>query len=242
MLYIFKNYYDIFYVLSIQNIILNAKGMIKMEKYLDHTLLKPDANLKGVKKLCEEAKENGFMSVCINPSFVGYAKKFLEGSAVKVCTVIGFPLGASTTKVKVFEAKDALENGANEIDMVINIGMLKSKEIAYVREDIVSVLKVCKDKAILKVIIETCLLEEEEKKLLSNICKELKVDFVKTSTGFSKEGAKIQDIELIKSIVGDEVKIKASGGIRNYKDARKMIEAGANRLGTSKSLSIISKG
>lgn len=208
--------------------------------YIDHTILKSDTCLNDIDQVCKEAIENNFVSVCINPCFVSYAKRLLKDSSVNICTVIGFPLGASTTEVKIFEVENAIKNGANEIDMVINIGMFKSGEIEYVKDEIKDILDKCKGKSILKVIIETSLLTKDEKILICSICKELKVDYVKTSTGFSTEGAKVEDIVLMKTIVGDNVKIKASGGIRSYNDAIKMINSGADRLGTSKSLEIIS--
>lgn len=228
-----------------ENIILKERKNFMINKYIegyiDHTMLSPSSSFDNIFKTCKEAKENNFASVCINPCFVCYAKSLLKDSKVNVCTVIGFPLGASTKEVKVFEAKNAIENGANEIDMVINIGMLKSGELEYIKEEIKDILNECKNKAILKVIIETSLLTKDEKILICKICKELKVDYIKTSTGFSGEGAKVEDIILIKTVVGDNVKIKASGGIKSYEDAIKMINSGASRLGTSKAIDILNK-
>lgn len=210
-----------------------------IESYIDHTILKSDASLNDISTLCREAIENNFASVCINPCFVPMAKSLLKESDVKVCTVIGFPLGATTSKSKAFEAKEAIENGASEIDMVINIGMLKSGDLEYVKNDIKCVAKECTGKAILKVIIETALLTNEEKISVCNISKEAGADFVKTSTGFSTGGATVEDVMLMKSVVGDKLKVKASGGVRTYEDAEKMIKVGADRIGTSKSINIL---
>ncbi len=212
--------------------------MKKIAKYIDHTLLKADATLKDIEKLCLEAKEYNFCSVCINSSFIKDAKRFLEGSDVKICTVVGFPLGACNSSTKAHEAKTAIEDGANEIDMVINVGLLKSKELKKVKEDIETVFKACEG-TLLKVILETALLNEEELRQISLTCKEIGVDFIKTSTGFSTRGASVEDVKIMKECVGDEVKIKASGGIRDYETAVKMIEAGADRLGVSAGVAIV---
>lgn len=212
--------------------------MQNLSKYIDHTLLKADSKSEDIKKLCQEAKEYNFFSVCINSCFIKDAKKYLEDSDVKVCTVVGFPLGASNSQTKAFEAKTAIEDGADEIDMVINIGLLKSKEYNSVKEDIETVFKACNG-TLLKVIFETALLTEEELRKVSLICKEIGVDFIKTSTGFSTRGASLEDVKIMKECVGDEVKIKASGGIRDYETAIKMIEAGANRLGVSAGVAIV---
>ncbi len=212
--------------------------MKNLAKYIDHTLLKADAKLEDIKKLCEEAKEYEFFSVCINSSFIKDAKEFLNGSNVKVCTVVGFPLGACNSSTKAYEAKTAIQDGADEIDMVINVGLLKSREIKRVKEDIKTVFKAC-DGTLLKVILETALLSEEELKEVSLICKDIGVDFIKTSTGFSSRGASLEDVKIMKECVGDAVKIKASGGIRDYESAVKMIEAGANRLGVSAGVAIV---
>lgn len=205
---------------------------------IDHTLLKPDATEQGVRILCEEAEKYGFASVCINPTFVAFAAGLLKDSKVKVCTVIGFPLGASTSKVKAYETQDAIANGAAEVDMVINIGKLKSREYDYVRADIEAVVKIAKGKALSKVIIETCLLTEEEKVIACKLAKEAGADYVKTSTGFSSGGATPEDIALMRNIVGIEMGVKASGGVRTRVDAEKVIKAGASRIGASASISI----
>ncbi|MDD2481699.1 MAG: deoxyribose-phosphate aldolase [Lutispora sp.] len=215
--------------------------MRNLASYIDHTILKPEASEKDVIKICNEALEYGFASVCINPCFVGLANSILKGSEVKVCTVIGFPLGANTHAVKAFEATDAIQNGAEEIDMVLNIGALKEGRLDYVQEDIAAVAKVCKGKALLKVIIETCLLSEEDKIEACNIAKLAGADFVKTSTGFSTSGATEADIALMRKTVGEELGVKASGGIRDYSTALAMIRAGATRIGASASVKIINE-
>lgn len=206
---------------------------------IDHTLLKPDANKKMIEELCAEAKKYKFFSVCVNPCYVALAKKLLSGSDVKVATVIGFPLGATTKETKGFEAKDAVENGANEVDMVINVGALKNKDYDLVRDDIKEVVESVKGKAVVKVIIETCLLTDGEKRKACELAKEAGAHFVKTSTGFSTGGATVEDIKIMKSVVKDDLKIKASGGIRSYEKAKAMINAGANRIGASSSVKII---
>jgi len=210
--------------------------MIKnIAKYIDYTLLKPDATKEMITRLCIEARENNCASVCVNLYYVQLAKSLLNKTNVKICTVVGFPLGATYKEVKAFEAEIAIQNGANEIDMVMNIGALKNKDYGVVKEDIMAVLKVCKDKNILlKVIIEACLLTDEEKEIVSNIIADTGADFVKTSTGFSNGGATIEDVKLIKKAIGNKAKIKASGGIRDYKTVCSMIEAGADRIGASK--------
>lgn len=205
---------------------------------IDHTVLKPDTSNSMIENLCKEALEYDFAAVCVNPYFVKLAKELLQDSNVKVATVIGFPLGANTKEVKAYETIDAIKNGADEIDMVINIGALKNKDYNLVKEDIEAVVEAAKGKAIVKVIIETCLLTEEEKKKACELSLEAGADFVKTSTGFSTGGATIEDVKLMKSIVGDKMGIKASGGIRDLETARKMIEAGATRLGTSSGVKI----
>jgi deoxyribose-phosphate aldolase len=209
-----------------------------LAKMIDHTLLKPDAPKSEVIKLINEAKEHGFASVCINPVNVSLAADMLSGTDVKVCTVIGFPLGANTTSVKAYEAKDAIANGAQEVDMVINIGRLKDKDYDYVLKDIKAVVKEAKDKALTKVIIETCLLTDEEKVKACKLAQEAGADFVKTSTGFSTGGAKASDIKLMRETVGGKMGVKASGGVRTYEDAVSMVEAGATRIGASASISI----
>ncbi len=205
---------------------------------IDHTLLKPEASEDQIKKLCQEAIDYEFFSVCVNPTWIETAREALKGSPVKIATVIGFPLGANSLETKVFESKDALDKGAHEIDMVINIGALKSKNYDQVRNEIQAVKKAIGDH-ILKVIIETCLLTEEEKKKASQLVVEAGGDFVKTSTGFSTAGAQVEDVRLIRSVVGNKAKIKASGGIRDYEKARAMVEAGADRLGVSAGLAIL---
>lgn len=205
---------------------------------IDHTILKAEATEEMVKVLCEEAMEFKFAAVCVNPCFVGFSKELLKNSNVKVATVIGFPLGANTSEVKAFETKNAIENGAEEVDMVINIGALKSKNYSLVKEDIEAVVEAAKGKAIVKVIIETSLLNHEEKIKACELAMEAGADFVKTSTGFSTGGATVEDIRLMKEVVGDKLKIKASGGIRDLETAKKMVAEGANRLGASSGVEI----
>lgn len=211
---------------------------MKLNKMIDHTILKADAKREDVVRYCEEAKEYDFMSVCVNTCNVKILKKELEGSDVKVCCVVGFPLGAMATEAKAFEAKYCVDNGADEIDMVINIGALKDENYDYVKKDIEEVVKASNGKVV-KVIIETCLLSDEEKKKACELAKEAKADFVKTSTGFSTGGATAEDVKLMKSVVGDELKVKASGGVRTKEDAMKMIEAGADRIGASSGINIV---
>jgi deoxyribose-phosphate aldolase len=208
---------------------------------IDHTDLKPDTKEEDIKKLCGEADLNKFASVCINPCYVKTARECLKDSKVKVCTVIGFPLGANTTEVKSFEAKCAVKDGADEVDMVINIGRLKSKDYEYVKNDIKAVVDAVHGKALVKVIIEACLLNDEEKVKACEAAKAANADFVKTSTGFSKWGAKANDVALMRKTVGDKMGVKAAGGIHTYEDAASMVEAGANRIGASASLRIIGK-
>lgn len=211
---------------------------MKFEKYFDHTILKADATLAEVDKICKEALENGFASVCVNEYYAAHVAEKLRGSEVKTCVVVGFPLGASTGKVKAFEAKEAIACGAQEIDMVINVGALKDGRADVVKADMQEVREACKG-VTMKVIIETCLLTEEEKKQACRLAVEVGADFVKTSTGFSTAGAKTTDVRLMKEIVGDNAKVKASGGIRDLQTAKAMIEAGADRLGTSATVSIV---
>lgn len=206
---------------------------------IDHTLLKPEATDKMIENLCNEAKVNGFAAVCVNPFYVKKAKELLEGTDVKVATVVGFPLGANVKEVKAFETKRAIEDGAEEIDMVINISALKSKDYVTVKEDIRAVVEAAGDKAIVKVIIETCLLTDEEKVKACELAKEAGAHYVKTSTGFSKSGATVEDVKLMKETVGENMKVKASGGIRDYKTAKAMVDAGASRIGASSSIRII---
>ena len=211
---------------------------MNIASYIDHTLLKPIATREDIKKLCEEAKEYNFASVCVNPCWVSYASKLLAGSAVKVCTVIGFPLGANDSSVKAFETKTAIEQGAGEVDMVINIGALKAADYETVKKDIEAVRNASAGK-ILKVIIETSYLTDEEKQKVCEICAACGVDFVKTSTGFSSNGATEHDVALMAKAAGEKVRVKASGGIRTREDALKMIKAGASRLGTSAGIKIV---
>ena len=211
---------------------------MKLNKYIDHTILKADAKKEDVVRYCKEAREYDFMSVCVNSCHVKTVKKELEGSDVKVCCVVGFPLGAMATEAKAFETKYCVENGADEVDMVINIGALKDKNYDYVKSDIEEVVKAANGKVV-KVIIETCLLDEEEKKKACELAKEAKAHFVKTSTGFSTGGATEEDVRLMKSVVRDELKVKASGGVRTKEDAMKMIDAGADRIGASSGINIV---
>lgn len=213
---------------------------MNFNRYIDHTLLKADATSEQIAKLCQEAREYDFFSVCVNSYFVREAATLLQASNSKVCTVVGFPLGASTMETKRFEAMKAVAEGASEIDMVINISAIKSGNWQYVLDDMSSLAQVCHAQgAILKVILETCLLTDEEKKKACELAAKAKVDFVKTSTGFSTGGATIEDIKLMREVVGSEMGIKASGGIRDQETAKLMIEAGATRLGTSASIAIV---
>lgn len=212
---------------------------MKLESFIDHTLLKPDTTVEDIKKICEEAKEYNFFSVCINPSYVKLSKELLDGSDTKVCTVIGFPLGATTSEVKSFETKDAINNGADEVDMVINIGALKSGDYNLVKEDIQAVVDAADGQALVKVIIESALLTSDEIMTASKLSKEAGADFVKTSTGFNGGGATEEAVALMRMTVGEDLGVKASGGIRSREDALKMIEKGATRLGASSGVKII---
>ena len=207
--------------------------------YFDHTILKAEATESQVAKICEEALTHKFASVCVNQYYTGFVAEKLKGSGVKTCTVVGFPLGMSDTRVKAFETKAAIEDGAEEVDMVINVGALKDGKYDYVREDIRTLKEVCGKDIVLKVIIETCLLTDEEKVKACELAKEAGADFVKTSTGFSTGGAKAEDVALMRRTVGAELGVKASGGIHTAGEAQAMIDAGANRLGTSATLAII---
>ena len=207
-------------------------------KLIDHTLLKQDATPEQIMMLCEEAKRFDFMSVCVNPAYVPLAAACLKGSDVKVCTVIGFPLGMNLTRTKIDEAKLAISEGAEEIDMVINVGMLKAGHSDYVKEEI-KLLKEVAGKRVLKVIIETCLLSDDEKVLACVLAKEAGADFVKTSTGFSTGGATVHDVALMRKTVGPEMGVKASGGVKTHEDLLAMVEAGATRIGTSNGTKII---
>mgnify|MGYP004535127569 FL=1 len=211
---------------------------MELNKYIDHTLLKPEATKEQITKLCQEARQYDFASVCVNTCYVPLAKQLLAGSDVKVCCVVGFPLGAMDTVSKAFEAKTAVENGAQEVDMVINIGALKDKDYDYVTKDIATVVEASKP-AIVKVIIEACLLTDEEKVEACKCSMNAKAEFVKTSTGFSTHGATPEDVALMKKTVGDVCKVKAAGGVRSYNDAMKMIEAGADRLGCSAGIKVM---
>lgn len=213
----------------------------QLSKFIDHTLLKPEATSEDIKNLCKEAIEYGFASVCINPCRVKLASELLKGTDVKVCTVIGFPLGATTSEVKAFETKEAIANGASEVDMVMNIGAMKEKDYDQVEKDIRAVVEAAGGKAIVKVILENCLLKKEEIKKACEICKKAGADFVKTSTGFNKSGATVEDVKLMRQAVGDKMGVKAAGGIRDAITARAMLEAGATRLGTSSSIKIVSQ-
>ncbi|TDX51056.1 deoxyribose-phosphate aldolase [Orenia marismortui] len=215
-----------------------------MAKMVDHTILHPKSTALDVKKTCDEAKEYDFASVCVNPCFVPLAAKLLENSSVKVCTVIGFPLGATTSETKAYETKDAIRNGAQEIDMVANISAIKSHSWDVVREDIKAVVDatkiagVTKD-IITKVIIETCYLDDEEIEKVCQICKKAGADFIKTSTGFGPEGADTEDVSLIRKNVGRSIGVKAFGGISTFEEALDMLDAGANRIGSTEGVSIV---
>lgn len=211
---------------------------MEYNKYIDHTLLKAEATSKDIEKLCKEARKYKFMSVCVNSSFIPLCKELLKGGEVKICTVVGFPLGMMSAASKAFETKQALLEGADEIDMVINIGRLKEGNLDYVKQEIASLKAICKEH-VLKVIIETCLLTDEEKVTACKLAKEAGADFVKTSTGFSKWGAKKEDIELMRKAVGPEMGVKASGGISNFEEMKQMIDAGATRIGTSRGVTLM---
>lgn len=210
-----------------------------LNTYIDHTLLKPTATKEDIITLCEEAKNNEFFSVCVNSCYVKLAKKSLKKSKVKVCSVIGFPLGAMSTKAKVCETKKALKDGADEIDMVMNLGYLKSQDFEKVYKDIKAVKKVMPKKT-LKVILETCYLTDEEITKASELALKAKADFIKTSTGFGSGGATKEAVKLMKAVAGDQIKIKASGGIRDAKTAKEYIDLGVERLGTSSGIAIVS--
>ena len=221
----------------------NPTRIGQLATYLDHTLLKPEATVADVDQLCSEAMQHGFASVCVNGTWVRRCCEVLAGSGVLVCSVVGFPLGAMAPEVKVYEARRAIEDGACEIDMVMNIGALKSKDDDFVRRDVAGVAATChKLGAKLKVILETCLLTDEEKTRASRLCKEAGADFVKTSTGFSKGGATVHDVELMRRAVGPTMGVKASGGVRDADDLKAMVLAGATRIGASASIAIVSGG
>ncbi|HEY5157382.1 MAG TPA: deoxyribose-phosphate aldolase [Anaerolineales bacterium] len=215
-------------------------GDLNMAKMIDHTLLKPDATQDQIAQLCFEARKYGFASVCINPTWVKLCAQLLDGSPVKVCTVIGFPLGATAPEVKTFETQNAIENGATEIDMVINIGALKARDLELVARDIRGVVTASHVRgALVKVIIEAVFLTDEEKTIACLLSKEAGADFVKTSTGFASGGATVHDVALMRRTVGPEMGIKAAGGVRTYEDAENMIKAGATRIGASAGVKII---
>lgn len=207
-------------------------------KMIDHTLLKPEASREQVKNLCREAAEYGFHSVCVNSCYVSFCADLLKDSDVKVCTVIGFPLGAMSSAGKAAEAAAAVKDGADELDMVINVGMIKSGDWEYVRRDIEEVVKAAGSRALVKVILETCLLTDDEKRIACRVCREAGAAYVKTSTGFSTGGATAADVRLMREEAGDSMGVKASGGIRSLKDAEEMAAAGADRIGTSSGIAI----
>jgi len=209
-------------------------------QYIDHTLLKPDATQDQFEQLCEEAAKYSFYSVCVNSYWVPFCAKRLRGKGVAVCSVIGFPLGAMDSRSKAFEARTAIDHGASEIDMVINVGELKSGNLDAVKKGIAAVRRACRANTILKVIIETCLLTDDEKVLACEISKQAGADYVKTSTGFSEGGATAHDITLMRQVVGPYIGVKASGGVRSFEDAKLMIESGATRIGASASVKIVS--
>jgi len=219
----------------------NINHMTRKElaAYFDHTSLKPEATDGDVIRLCQEARENGFFAVCVNPVFVPLAYSLLKESPVKVCTVVGFPLGANRAQIKAAEALQAIKEGASEIDMVIHVGALRAGKMEDLKQDILAVQMACRAKALLKVIIETCLLNDEQKETVCKLAKEIEVDFVKTSTGFSMAGAVVDDVKLMRRTVGQKIGVKASGGIHDLSVALAMIEAGATRLGSSASVKIL---
>lgn len=211
---------------------------MEYNRLIDHTLLKPDATKEEIKKLCQEAAQYDFASVCVNPSWVSYCKEQLNGTRVNVCTVIGFPLGATSTQAKVLETTAALLDGCDEFDMVINIGKLKDGEYEYVEDEIAKLKKVVGNH-VLKVIIETCLLSDEEKVKACQLAKKAGADFVKTSTGFSKGGATVHDVSLMRETVGPDMGVKASGGVKTKEELLDMVKAGANRIGTSHGIDLV---
>lgn len=211
---------------------------MQIERYIDHTLLKPTATPGAIRQLCAEAREFNFFAVCVNSCYVALAKDELKDSGIKIAAVVGFPLGAMSTKAKVFEAQFCVDHGADEIDMVINIGWLKFGEYQWVKDEITK-LKQAIGSRKLKVIIETCYLTDEEKKIASMLVVEGNADFVKTSTGFGSGGATFEDIELIKRVIQDKIKIKASGGIKDKKTAKRYLDMGVSRLGTSSGIVIV---
>jgi deoxyribose-phosphate aldolase len=205
---------------------------------IDHTLLKAEARLQDIEELCRQAQKYGFWSVCVNPGYVAAAKSYLKGSNVKVATVVGFPLGANVTETKVYEGTRAIADGADELDMVIDIGAVKSGDLSKVEREIGAIREISRD-YLLKVILETCYLTEDEKALVCRIAKDYSVDFVKTSTGFGTKGATVEDVSFLRKMVGQGIGVKASGGIRDLKTLRAMVDAGANRIGTSSGVRIM---
>ncbi len=212
----------------------------ELAPFIDHTLLKPEATEDQIDVLCDEAAKHRFASVCVNSTWVERCARRLGGTGVKVCTVVGFPLGAMDSRSKAFEARTAVSNGASEVDMVMNIGALKAGDLKAVREDMLAVRRACRVGIVLKVIIEACLLTDAEKVLACQVAKDVGADFVKTSTGFSKSGATVADVALMRRTVGPSVGVKAAGGIRSFDDALAMLDAGANRLGTSQGVTLVS--
>jgi deoxyribose-phosphate aldolase len=211
-----------------------------LARLIDHTLLKPEATEEQIDALCDEAAKHHFYSVCVNSSWVERCARRLGGTGVKVCAVVGFPLGAMESRAKSFEARTAISNGAAEIDMVMNVGAMKAGDLRTVREDMLAVRRACRSGIVLKVIIEACLLSDEEKVLACELAKDVGADFVKTSTGFSKSGATVADVALMRRTVGPKMGVKAAGGVRSFEDAVAMIEAGATRLGTSAGVLLVS--
>nr|WP_246845765.1 deoxyribose-phosphate aldolase [Bdellovibrio sp. ZAP7] len=214
------------------------KPTVQLNKYIDHTLLKPEAQSAQIEKLCKEAREHGFFSVCVNTSYVKQCAELLRDSDVKVCCVVGFPLGAMDSASKAFETRTAITNGAGEIDMVVQIGALKDRRLDYVRDDIKAVVQAAPGIKV-KVIIETSLINDEEKVLACKAAMEAGAAFVKTSTGFAGGGATVEDVKLMKSVVGDKLEVKASGGVKNAEQAIALIQAGATRLGTSSGVALV---
>jgi deoxyribose-phosphate aldolase len=219
--------------------VVSALGPADIAKYIDHTMLRPEAPTSAFDKLCQEAVQYRFYAVCVNSCRVAHVSRKLQGSNVKVCSVVGFPLGAMTSRSKAFEARQAIEDGASEIDMVINIGLLKTGELHGVEEDIRAVRRATRGNTILKVIIETALLTQDEKVMACELSKKAGADFVKTCTGFSGGGASVEDLSLMRQVVGREMGVKASGGVRTYKSALSFIGAGATRLGCVSSVAIV---
>lgn len=217
-----------------------ALSVEQLARYIDHTLLKPEASRDQILELCREAVEHHFASVCVNPCWVRLCAEALRGSEVKVCTVIGFPLGATLSTVKAFEAEECIRQGAGEVDMVINIGALKSQEYAKVEEDIRAVVEVAHPRgATVKVIIEAALLTDDEKVKACTLAKAARADYVKTSTGFGPGGATVEDVALMRRVVGPDMGVKAAGGVRTYEDAKAMVQAGATRIGASAGVKIV---